>query len=71
MTGSCISTFITTALVREKFAISDICNATLAGGVAISSACGIFVNPTASLCVGVFAGVVSTLSFRYLQPKLQ
>ena len=48
----------------------DICNATLAGGVIISAACGIFVNPVASIFVGVFAGVVSTLSFKYLQPKL-
>lgn len=71
MTGSCSATFITGALVRGKFSISDICNATLAGGVAISSACGIFVNPTASLTVGVFAGVISTLSLNYLQPKFE
>ena len=69
MSGSVIGTFITGALVRGKFAMSDICNATLAGGVVISAACGIFVNPAASLCVGVFAGVISTLSFKYLQPK--
>ena len=69
MSGSCIATFITGALVRGKFAMSDICNATLAGGVVISAACGIFVNPTASLCVGFFAGIISTLSFKYLQPK--
>jgi len=69
MSGSCIATFITSAIARGKFSIGDISNATLAGGVIISSACGIFVNPAASLCVGFFAGVISTLSFIYLQPK--
>jgi len=49
--------------------MADICNATLAGGVMISAACGIFIHPVASLCVGVLAGAISTLSFKYLQPK--
>ena len=71
LTGSCLGTFIMTAIVREKFSMEDILNATLAGGVIIGAPSGIFTNPAAALCIGLFAGVVSTLGFRYLQGKLE
>lgn len=51
--------------------MEDILNATLAGGVMIGAASGLFINPAASLCVGLFAGVVSTWGFYYLAGKLQ
>ena len=70
LTGSCLGTFIMTSIVREKFSMEDILNATLAGGVIIGAPSGIFTNPAAALCIGLFAGVVSTLGFRYLQGKL-
>ncbi len=60
-----------TSLVREKFSMEDILNATLAGGVAIGAACGIFINPAGALCVGLLAGIISTLGYRYLQGKLE
>jgi len=71
LTGSCIGTFIMTALVREKFSMEDILNASLAGGVVIGAPSAIFTNPAGALCVGLFAGVVSTLGFRYLTEKLE
>lgn len=46
-------------------------NATLAGGVMIGASSGIFTNPAAALYVGLFAGVISTLGYRFLQGKLQ
>ena len=50
--------------------MEDILNATLAGGVAIGAGSGIFTNPAAALYIGFFAGIISTLGFRYLQGKL-
>ncbi len=71
LTGSCLGTFIMTALLRHKFEMEDILNASLAGGVMIGTASGILVNPGTALCIGVFAGIISTLGFRYLQGKLE
>jgi len=70
LTGSCLSTFIMSALFRHKFNMEDILNATLAGGVMIGAGAGLFVNPTAALCIGLFAGVISTLGYKYLTAKL-
>lgn len=67
LTGSCIGTFIMTSLIREKFYMGDIGNATLAGGVVIGSSCGIFTNPTGPLCIGIFTSVVTTLGYKHLQ----
>jgi ammonia channel protein AmtB len=71
LTGSCLGTFIMTSVVREKFSMEDILNATLAGGVIIGAPCGLFTNPAAALCIGLFAGVISTLGIRYLAGKLE
>jgi ammonium transporter Rh len=51
--------------------MDDILNATLAGGVVVGGACQIFTNPAGSLVIGIFAGIVSCLGFRYLQAKLE
>lgn len=66
LTGSCLAAFIISALVREKFSIEDILNATLAGGVAIGAPSGIVANPGISLTIGIVAGVISTLGFAKL-----
>jgi len=70
LTGSCLSTFVMTALLRNKFSMEDILNATLAGGVMIGASSGLFVNPAAALCIGLFAGSISTFGFYYLTSKL-
>jgi ammonium transporter Rh len=59
-----------TALIRNKFSMNDILNATLAGGVMIGASSGLFVNFAAALSIGLFAGVVSTLGYYYLTDKL-
>jgi ammonium transporter Rh len=46
-------------------------NATLAGGVAIGAPAGITTNPAASLLIGITAGIVSTVGFRFLTAKLE
>ena len=70
LTGSCLGTFITTSLIREKFEMEDNLNATLAGGVIIGAPSGLFTNPAGSLCIGLFAGILSTFCFRNLGEKL-
>lgn len=45
----------------------DIQNATLAGGVAIGSACDLGVSPAAALGVGFLAGIVSVVGYTSLQ----
>ena len=49
----------------------DILNATLAGGVAIGASCGVTYYPAIALGIGIFAGAISCLCFKYLTPFLQ
>lgn len=63
LTGSCLSTFVASALLRDKFSMEDILNATLAGGVAIGAPCGVVQNPGLALFIGLLAGGVSTICF--------
>lgn len=71
LTGSCLSTFIMTALLREKFDIVDILYASLAGGVAISTSSGLFTNLAGPLVTGIVAGVISVLGYKYLSDILE
>lgn len=70
LTGSCLATFLMSGLLRDKFSLEDILNATLAGGVAIGAPAGITTNPAASLMVGIVSGVVSCLGYKFLTAKL-
>jgi ammonium transporter Rh len=72
LTGSCISTFITSAIYNEgKFHMEDILNATLAGGVVIGSACDVIIYPFTSLMCGFIAGVISTIGFKRITRFLE
>ena len=42
-------------------------NATLAGGVAIGTACDLMVQPFGALIVGVLAGTLSIVGYHYIQ----
>lgn len=67
LTGSCLAAFIVSGLIREKFCMDDILNATLAGGVAIGAPSGVVANPGIALTIGLFAGAISTLGYAKLQ----
>jgi ammonium transporter Rh len=71
LTGSCLSTFAVSALFGHGFVMDDILNATLAGGVAIGASSGVLYQPSAAIAIGFVAGVISTLGFHYLTPKLE
>jgi ammonium transporter Rh len=65
-----LSTFVVSSVAGNGLAMDDILNATLAGGVAAGSASGLLYSPAFALFIGVTAGIVSTLGFKYLTPLL-
>jgi ammonium transporter Rh len=68
--GATIATYVASVLLRGKIGIGDIANAALAGGVAIGSTCD-KTNHVVAFIIGILAGVLSTVSFAVIQPKLQ
>lgn len=41
-------------------------NSTLAGGVAVGSVCNLLIGPHGAILIGIVAGAVSVLGYRYL-----
>jgi ammonium transporter Rh len=68
--GSTLATYLTSVGLRRKISISDIANASLAGGVAIGATCATANHPT-SFLIGILAGVLSTFGFAVIQPRLE
>ncbi len=68
--GSTLATYVTSVGLRHKICISDIANASLAGGVAIGATCASANHPTAFL-IGILAGTLSTFGFAVIQPKIE
>jgi len=71
LVGSCLSTFTCSAIFGHKFEMEDILNATLAGGVAIGSSTALLYYPGVALVIGIIAGAISTLGFKFLASILQ
>jgi ammonium transporter Rh len=73
LASSTIATFVVSKLFRphRKFDMIDICNATLAGGVAVGSTCDFMIGPGGAMVIGTVAGSMSTLMFVYCQPFLE
>jgi len=70
--GSAVATFFASRLLRGgAFAMEDIQNATLAGGVAIGAVADMVILPGGALTVGVIMGFVSTFGFRFTTPFLR
>ena len=68
--ASVISAFCTSLLLgKGRFTMSQILNATLAGGVAMGACADILYDGWAAYFVGSLTGIVSTLCFAYM-PKL-
>lgn len=70
LAGATIATYIFSKLIRGKVDIEDIANASLAGGVAIGSTCDI-ANPGMSMLIGLAAGILSTVGYSIIAPKVQ
>ncbi|KAI8462720.1 MAG: Rh-like protein/ammonium transporter [Monoraphidium minutum] len=69
--GSCVSTFVMSVLINNRFDMMHVQNATLAGGVAVGSAAALNLHPAGALAVGAAAGVLSTAGFAFLSPLLE
>lgn len=61
--ASGLTAFAMSTLMRGKFSMEDIQNATLAGGVAIGSSSDLVIGPWASFGIGMLAGLLSTVGF--------
>lgn len=59
LSASAMAAFACSAGIRGKFAMEDIQNATLAGGVAVGSSSDLVVGPYGSLIIGLIAGIIS------------
>lgn len=70
LTNSCVFAFITSKLLRGKFEMEDIQNASLAGGVAIGSSADLVIGPPFALIIGGFAGIISVSGYKILTPFL-
>lgn len=55
---------------KGKLDMVHIQNATLAGGVAVGTCADMNIEPFGAMLIGVIAGIISTLGFKYLTPVL-
>ncbi|EYC13817.1 hypothetical protein Y032_0042g549 [Ancylostoma ceylanicum] len=67
-----ITTFIVSQATdhHKKFDMVHIANSTLAGGVAIGTTANVVLNPLHAMCVGVVAGALSVIGYKYITPVL-
>jgi len=72
LAACCVMTFAISARVDSKgrFNMVHIQNATLAGGVAMGTACATMLEPYVALIIGSLAAIICTLGFKYLTPVL-
>lgn len=70
--GSCITAFYASTYLSssDKFRVSDVQRATLAGGIAIGAVADMYIEPYAAILVGSIAGVLAVVGFAYVQPLL-
>lgn len=72
LAGSCIMAYYTSTYISksDKFRISDVQRATLAGGIAIGAVADMYLEPYAAILIGSLAGTVAVLGYAYVQPLL-
>jgi len=70
LVSSTISTFVVSRIVENRFDPVHIQNAILAGGVMMGVVADLKLYPAIAIGCGLYAGILSTLGFRFLTPKL-
>lgn len=72
LASCCVTVFVVSPLVdkKQRLDMVHVQNATLAGGVAVGTACDMIIGPWAALLIGVVAGILSTLGYAYITPAL-
>ena len=63
-----MTTFVISALVNHerKLDMVHVQNSTLAGGVAVGSVCNLLIGPHGAVLIGIIAGIISVLGYKYL-----
>lgn len=63
-----VTTFVLSAIVshEHKLDMVHVQNSTLAGGVAVGSVCNLLIGPHGAVLIGIVAGLISVLGYRYL-----
>jgi len=69
---STVTTFVVSALVshENKLDMVHVQNSTLAGGVAVGTVCNLLLGAHGAVLIGIIAGTVSVLGYRYLTVSL-
>ncbi|XP_040582478.1 ammonium transporter Rh type B [Lepeophtheirus salmonis] len=68
--GSTVGTFIISGFLGDMtFDMTDIQNATLAGGVAVGAIADLRIQPYGACIIGTVTGAISTIGYRILQDK--
>ena len=71
LTGSVVGTYIVSSLgFGRGLDMENILNATISGGVVMGAPCSFIYRPGVALFIGCTTGIISTLCFYYLTPKL-
>ncbi|CAD7082792.1 unnamed protein product [Hermetia illucens] len=72
LAAATVTTFVLSALVSHgnKLDMVHVQNSTLAGGVAVGSVCNLLIGPHGAILIGIVAGAVSVLGYRYLTPLI-
>jgi len=70
LVSSCVATFFVSNILCGKFDMVHIQNATLAGGVAVGTACNMVLVPWIPVVIGAIAGTISTAGYVYGTPAL-
>ena len=70
--SSTLSTFVVSMIIHDgKLHIFDIFIGSVSGGVMIAGTCDMFTIPFPSLIIGTCSGIISTLTYEYLNIKLE
>ncbi|XP_064539342.1 ammonium transporter Rh type B [Drosophila montana] len=72
LAAATVTTFVVSALVshENKLDMVHVQNSTLAGGVAVGTVCNLLLGAHGAVLIGIIAGTVSVLGYRYLTPWL-
>lgn len=69
--ASCVTSTVLSKLLKGKFDMEVLLNATLAGGVAIGTTADLIEFTWVAMLIGAIAGAISCIGFLYLTPLLE
>lgn len=73
LAAATVTTFVMSSVVSKhqgRLDMVHVQNSTLAGGVAVGSVCNMFIGAGGAVAIGIGAGILSVLGYRYLTPLM-